>query len=62
MRAHHRRAHLFGELDEIDAVVADMVEMAVGGGNDVDLLRLPILLGVVGGRGPPVDSDPNVTW
>jgi hypothetical protein len=48
------------QLHDVRAVVADVVEVAVGGGDDVDPLRRAELLGVVGRGAPAVDPHPPV--
>ena len=60
VRADGGRALDARELDQVDAVVTDMVEVAVRRRDDVDLLRRAVRIGVVGCSRPAIDPDPCV--
>jgi hypothetical protein len=48
------------QLDEIHAILTDMIEMTMRGSDHIDLLRCAVCLGIVRCAAPSIDPDPGV--
>src|SRR3970040_121722 len=48
------------QLDQIHAILTDMIEMTMRGSNHIDLLRCAVRLGIVRCAAPSIDPNPSV--